>query len=96
MKANYQTELDGILLQFTEEGRRPSLLLHACCAPCSSYVLEYLARYFDITLYFYNPNIHPREEYDRRLAEVDKLLRLPPFCRGEELVVGPYDAAAWF
>ena len=96
MKTNYQTELDGIIRQLTEEGRRPSLLLHACCAPCSSYVLEYLTQFFAVTLFFYNPNIHPREEYDRRLREVEKLLRLAPFGRGVELVVGPYDDGAWF
>ena len=96
MKTNYQRELDEILASLAAEGRRPSLLLHACCAPCSSYVLAYLTRYFDITLFFYNPNIHPREEYDRRLAALDRLLSAAPFCRGVELVVGPYDDAAWF
>ena len=95
MKTNYQQALDGVLSRLREEERRPSLLLHACCAPCSSYVLEYLTAYFDITLYFYNPNIHPREEYDKRLGEVEKLLRLAPFGRGVELIAGPYDDEAW-
>ena len=53
---------------------KPRLLLHACCAPCSSYTLEYLSRYFDITIYYYNPNIHPAEEYARRLAELENFL----------------------
>ena len=65
-KRNYQKELDKVL-----EGldSRPSLLLHSCCGPCSSYVLTYLARYFDITVIYYNPNIFPPEEFDKRLAE---------------------------
>lgn len=85
MKRNYQSELDGILTEIeaaqTAETNRakPSLLLHACCAPCSSYVIEYLAAYFDITIYYYNPNIHPKEEYERRLGELEAFLpRFPP------------------
>lgn len=53
---------------------KPNLLLHACCGPCSSYVIEYLSKYFDITIYYYNPNIHPSEEYYRRLNELKKFL----------------------
>ena len=54
--------------------QKPRLLLHACCAPCSSYTLEYLLKYFDITIYYYNPNIHPKEEYARRLQELKNFL----------------------
>ena len=70
-KRNYQKELDKIIegLEF-----RPSLLLHSCCAPCSSYVLTYLSRYFDITLLYYNPNIYPPEEYDKRVEEQKRLI----------------------
>lgn len=58
---------------------RPSLLLHACCAPCSSYVIEYLSSFFEITILYYNPNIYPQEEYFRRLAELKKFLpNFPP------------------
>ena len=77
MKRNYQSELDGILDRISAEERagapaaKPSLLLHACCAPCSSYVIEYLASYFDISIYYYNPNIHPQKEYERRLHELE-------------------------
>ena len=74
-KINYQKELDKTLERLTAEGRKPSLLLHACCAPCSSYVLEYLSAYFEITLYFYNPNIAPREEYEKREEELRRLCR---------------------
>jgi len=73
MKTNYQAELDLELEKITKSGKIPRLLLHACCAPCSSYVLEYLTKYFDITVYFYNPNITDPTEYQKR---ADELLRL--------------------
>ena len=73
-KKNYQKELDLILDGILKAGTRPRLLLHACCAPCSSYVLEYLSGYFDITLFFYNPNMDSREEYDKRRAELERLV----------------------
>ena len=69
MKQNYQRLLDQTILQLQEQGRVPRLLLHACCAPCSSYVLEYLSVYFLITVFYYNPNIYPDEEYNKRVAE---------------------------
>ena len=61
---NYQLELEKILKE--EEGKTPKLLLHACCGPCSSYVIEYLNKYFDITILYYNPNISPQEEFTKR------------------------------
>ena len=60
---NYQKELDRLLERLKSEERVPRLLLHSCCAPCSSYVLEYLNRYFEITVFYYNPNIYPESEY---------------------------------
>lgn len=74
IKRNYQKELDRIIASITEKGIRPSLLLHACCAPCSSYVLEYLNEYFNITLYYYNPNISPESEYSFRISELHRLV----------------------
>ena len=71
---NAQQILDQTLAALPQ-GERPTLLLHACCAPCSSYVLEYLAKYFRITLFFYNPNIAPEEEYRFRLDELRRLVR---------------------
>ena len=65
-RINYQKELDRCLSALEAEGRVPRLFLHSCCAPCSSYVLEYLSQYFEITVFFYNPNIAPEEEYRRR------------------------------
>ena len=74
MKQNYQLMLDKLIEAECAGGRRPTLLLHACCAPCSSYVLEYLTQYFEITLYFYNPNISHVEEHDFRERELVRLV----------------------
>lgn len=73
-KVNYGAMLSRKLAELDKNGEKPSLLLHACCAPCSSYVLEYLYGRFDITLYFYNPNIAPEEEYFYRCAELKRLV----------------------
>ncbi len=72
-KVNYSLLFEQKLKDFREAGVKPRLLLHVCCAPCSSYVLEYLSGRFDITLYFYNPNIAPSEEYDFRYSELVRL-----------------------
>lgn len=70
---NYSIELEKIIKSNCD--KKPSLLLHACCAPCSSYVLEYLNSHFNITLFFYNPNIYPKDEYQKRLDELKRLVR---------------------
>lgn len=74
----------------------PSLLLHSCCAPCSSYCLTYLADVFDITLYFYNPNITEKSEYDLRLAELERLVREMPLPRKVTVEPGPWDPDRFF
>lgn len=71
---NYQIVLDNILKDVSKLDRKPSLLLHVCCGPCSSYVLEYLSNYFEITILFYNPNIYPKEEYIRRKEEMEEFV----------------------
>lgn len=71
---NYQKVLDEILVSIDSSNKTPKLLLHACCAPCSSYVLEYLSKYFEITIYYYNPNIYPETEYQRRINELKKFI----------------------
>ena len=71
---NYSNLLENKIAEIKAKGEKPRLLLHACCAPCSSYVLEYLNEHFDITLYFYNPNISPKEEYVFRQAELIRLV----------------------
>lgn len=73
-KRNYQRELDKIIDQLNQEGHVPTLFLHSCCAPCSSYVLEYLSRYFAITVFYYNPNISPAFEYEARVNEQERLI----------------------
>ncbi len=71
---NYQKELDQLIEQLVKSGAPKKLLIHSCCAPCSSYVLEYLSRYFEITIFYYNPNIYPEEEYNRRVEEQQRLI----------------------
>ena len=77
-KVNYQKILDKITdkieKEYAEEENRPALFLHACCAPCSSYVLEYLTKYFKITIFYYNPNIFPESEYTKRILEQQTLI----------------------
>ena len=91
MKENYQLSLDKLLATECTGERRKRLLLHACCAPCSSYVLEYLSTYFDITLFFYNPNISPRAEYQFREAELARLVTEMGLGDRVCLLSGTYD-----
>ena len=90
-KVNYQKELDKVLARIAADGKIPRLLLHSCCAPCSSYVLEYLSAYFAITVFYYNPNITEETEYRRRVTEQQRLIRELParnpidFSEGEYL-----------
>ena len=93
MKRNYQQELDQIIALQGEA--RPRLLLHSCCGPCSSSVLEYLTQYFDVTLFWYNPNIYPQAEFDRRLDAQRKLLDGMGLAGRVSLAVVPRDAAPW-
>ena len=65
-KRNYQKELDKKLEELQKEEKMPTLFLHSCCAPCSSYCLEYLSDYFEITIFYFNPNIYPEAEYEKR------------------------------
>lgn len=85
---NYQKRLDETIASL--DGRK-TLLLHGCCAPCSSYVLEYLSEYFDISLLFYNPNILPAEEYEKRLNEVKRLIKELPLKSSVEIIEGRYE-----
>lgn len=82
----------------TSAPHKPTLLLHACCGPCSSYCLETLVPYFDITIYYYNPNISPQQEYARRLSELEKFLtRFPDAVSGGvKLVEATYDPEDFF
>ncbi len=93
-RRNYQKELDRILAGGA--GKAPSLLLHSCCAPCSSYVLEYLSAYFRITVLYYNPNIYPEEEYARRVAEQKRLIGQMPLARPVRLIEGRFDSQKFY
>ena len=96
MKHNYQIEMERELQRIGAEGRRPSLLLHSCCAPCSSAVLERLNRTFDITIFYYNPNIAPAEEYERRVAEQIRLARALPHEGHIDVIRGEYDPQVFY
>ncbi len=93
-KPNYQLELDKTLAKITQENIRPRLLLHACCAPCSSYVLEYLTKYFDITVFFYNPNISPESEYLHRVSEIKRLIS--EMCPTVHFIEGRYEPKKFY
>jgi predicted adenine nucleotide alpha hydrolase (AANH) superfamily ATPase len=88
---NYQKLLDEKINEITKNNLFPELLLHSCCAPCSSYVLEYLSQYFSITVFFYNPNIHPLEEYNRRLNEQKILIKQFPVENKINFIEGKYE-----
>ncbi len=93
MNRNYQKELDAIIQKQMQEEKVPRLLLHSCCAPCSSYCLEYLSEYFSVTAYYYNPNITEEAEYKHRIQEMERLIREQPHKHEVCLVNGPYEPA---
>ena len=88
---NYQVILDKLLEDIEKKGEKPKLLLHVCCAPCSSYVLEYLNKYFDITVFYYNPNISSETEYKKRLNEEQRFIKEYPFNQLIKVIPGEYD-----
>ena len=93
---NFQKELDKIILNLENEGITPTLFLHSCCGPCSSYVLEYLSNYFEITVFYYNPNIYPSEEYFYRVKEQQQLIDLMETKNKVNLVTGKYDVSVFY
>ena len=88
-KQNYQLQSDACINNLVG---RPTLLLHSCCGPCSSYVIEYLSKYFELTVFFYNPNIHPETEYRKRLLEQKRLCEI----LGVPCVDVGYDSDSFF
>lgn len=96
---NFQLKLDKILREIESAwiplGKVPTLLLHSCCAPCSSYVLEYLSQYFSITIFYYNPNIAEEEEYRKRVEEQKRLIRELPVDNTISFVEGEYDSSVF-
>ena len=95
-KRNYQKELEKLIDQAQKDNKIPSLFLHSCCAPCSSYVLEYLSKYFNITVFYYNPNIYPEEEYHKRVHEITRLVNSMEFEHPVKLIEGHYDPQEFF
>ena len=86
---NYQRRLDELIKNLSGT---PRLLLHCCCAPCSSYVLEYLSQFFEITCLFYNPNISPAEEYEKRAEELRRLISEQPHKYPVSIIVEKYNS----
>ena len=95
-KINYQKKLDSLITEIEKEGRVPSLLLHSCCGPCSSYCIEYLSKYFNITVFYYNPNIYPDEEYYHRVKEQQRFIKEFPTKYPVKFIEGDYDKESFY
>ena len=95
-KINYQKELDKRIDHLQKEEKVPTLLLHSCCAPCSSYVLEYLSSYFKITVLYYNPNIYPESEYSKRIIEQQTLIGEMDTKYPVQFIAGSYDKEKFY
>lgn len=93
---NYQKELDQLIERLVKDNRKPRLLIHSCCAPCSSYVLEYLSEYFEITIYYYNPNIYPEAEFYRRAEEQKNLIKAMPLSCEVQFIQGDYEPGQYY
>ncbi len=93
---NYQKELEKLIEKQQRDGVKPSLLLHSCCAPCSSYVLEYLAPYFTIWDFYYNPNISPKKEYEDRKEELVRLIKEMGLSTQVTFLEGTYQPEDFF
>lgn len=93
---NYQKELDKLISNLEKEGKVPRLLLHSCCAPCSSYVLEYLSDYFEITVFYYNPNIFPESEYTKRILEQQMLIQDMNVKHPVSFLAGSYERERFY
>ena len=94
-KINYQKQLDKIIENIKSD-ETPTLLIHSCCAPCSSYVLEYLSQYFKITIFYYNPNIYPKEEYLKRVEEQKSLISQLPAKNPVDFIEGRFNESEFY
>lgn len=100
-KINYQTIMESIITQTCYEdghllSQLPTLLLHSCCAPCSSYCLTLLSQYFNVTVFYYNPNIYPPEEYEMRVHEQERFIREYPLANEVKFIEGSYDTNRFY
>ncbi|MBQ8559377.1 MAG: epoxyqueuosine reductase QueH [Tyzzerella sp.] len=93
---NYQKELEKLIQNIQKEEKVPRLLLHSCCAPCSSYVLEYLSDYFEITVFYYNPNIFPENEYTKRILEQQMLIHDMKVKHPVSFIAGSYEREKFY
>lgn len=93
---NYQKELEKTIASLEKEQKVPKLLIHSCCAPCSSYVLEYLSQYFRITVFYYNPNIYPESEFSVRIEEQERLIHELPTRYPVKFAAGTYDKERFY
>ena len=93
---NYQKELEKTIQRLEREEKVPRLLLHSCCAPCSSYVLEYLSDFFEITVFYYNPNIFPESEYTKRILEQQTLIEKMRTRYPVSFIAGQYDKERFY
>ncbi|MFR0878518.1 MAG: epoxyqueuosine reductase QueH, partial [[Clostridium] leptum] len=96
MKENYERWMNREIQRFQARGEVPRLLLHSCCAPCSSAVLESVFRYFEITVFYYNPNIFPKEEYLHRVQEQKRFLAQFPPASSVTFLEGDYQPERFF
>lgn len=95
-KRNFQKELEHKLEQIQAAGEIPRILLHSCCAPCSSYCIEYLSQYFEITVFYFNPNISMEEEYRKRVSEQQRFISEFPAKHKVDFIEGDYEPKRFF
>ena len=95
-RVNYQSVLEQTIQELKKEKKIPTLLLHSCCAPCSSYCLEYLSQYFRITVLYYNPNIFPEEEYAYRISEQIRLVEESHYVHPVQVVGTAYEPEVFY
>lgn len=96
IQKNYSKELDKLIETLRREEKRPALLLHACCAPCSSAVLERLTESFDVSVFFFNPNISPKEEFEKRETEMERLIREMPAAKDVKMIRTLYEPEVFY
>lgn len=96
VKRNYQKELDKVIEGLVKEEKVPRLLMHSCCAPCSSYCIEYLSKYFEITIFYYNPNIYPPKEYTHRVQEQKRLVSQMNVIHKVEVAEGTFEPKEFY
>jgi predicted adenine nucleotide alpha hydrolase (AANH) superfamily ATPase len=95
-KINYSKKLEEFINDSQKKDMVPALFLHSCCAPCSSYVLEYLSEYFSITDFYYNPNITPQAEFSKRESELKRLIEEQPHHNKVNFIHGKYEPEVFF